>query len=210
LLIVLAPILDRCMAWLLLEREQTGFLQLCRLTLVAKYAYFNMSIGVLCGVSAGIQIKRHCRRPVLVRDLLAIGTAITLFGIGWLRLETGNLSGLAMGEDMRLWRWTFYSGCLLVTLGLILLSLKHFETLSRRVQEAFKWAGILGQCTLPVVVLHGLVMTIKRILVTLGVPSSIGLALPLVLFFLAIGIAARRIYRLYYGSSVHRSVAHLT
>jgi hypothetical protein len=190
----------RASLWLFLNREQTGFLQLCRLLLVAKFNYFNMSIGVLGGLAAGIHLRREAAPGKLSPRALLVGVVLVALGLTVLYGGTGSLQGLHSSGDMGVWRWLFYSGAVLIAGGLLNLLLERYTSLPKLGQKAVNLWGVLGQCTLPVIVLHILVLHVKAVLVLVGLPEKIALALPLALFVLSLAWMMRAIYRMYYGS----------
>ncbi len=185
------------LVWLL-EREQQGFWQLCRLMLVAKFNYFNMSMGTLGGVMVGIYLKRHYRDEIARKTLLA-GVFGVALGIAILYFGNGSFDGFYDPIDMGVWRWTFYSGLVLVLASGVLTTLLHFASLPVFMQKGLQIVGVLGQCTFPIFVLHGLVLRAKLLFLLAGMPMWAALAIPFALFFLFCGWIMRRLYQLYYG-----------
>jgi amino acid adenylation domain-containing protein len=190
----------RASFWLLVDREQTGFVQLCRLMLMAKFSYFNMSTVVLGGVAAGIYLRRHDGAPSLSRHLLIGGAGTAFVGLGLLYGTTGGFSGLNDADGVALWRWAFYAGLILVLAGGLQALLRRRDQLPAPLRRALYWAGALGQCTFPVYVLHGLLLSCTKLLRAFGVPERLVLAIPLTLFFVVVGWMTSRLYRLYYGA----------
>ena len=66
-------------------------------------------------------------------------------------------------------------------------------------QKGLQIVGVLGQCTFPIFVLHGLVLRAKLLFLLAGMPMWAALAIPFALFFLFCGWIMRRLYQLYYG-----------
>src|SRR5262249_41472999 len=127
---------------LLVDREQTGFFQLVRLMLMAKFSYFNMSVVVLGGLATGIYMRRHDGAPALSPRLLAAGAVASAVGLALLYGTTGGWSGLSNADDVALWRWTFYGGLVLVLAGALQAFLRQND-LPRPARRALRWAGAL-------------------------------------------------------------------
>jgi amino acid adenylation domain-containing protein len=182
----------------LLEREQQGFLQLCRLMMVAKFNYFNMSMGTLGGVMVGIYLKRHYRDEI-ARIALLTGLFCMALGMATLYFDSGSFDGFYDPINMDVWRWIFYSGLVLVLASGVLTLLMHFAELPAPMRKGLQIAGVLGQCTFPIFVLHGLVLRAKLLFLMAGLPMWAALAIPFSLFFLFCGWIMYRIHQLYYG-----------
>ncbi len=191
-----------CMAWLL-DREQLGFLQLCRLMLVAKYAYFNMSIAVLAGVAFGIALAQQPAKVGRLDRLLPGGGLLLLTGTALLYQATGSIGSIGTNQDMGLWRWFFYAGLVVLLVATLRSVIDRFERLPSALRTALYVGAVVGQCSLQFYVLHGLVLQVKALLDATGLPESITLTLPALAFFAIGGAMMRTIYLLYHGSSAN-------
>jgi amino acid adenylation domain-containing protein len=200
-LMIAAYVLYRGCSALLLPREQTGFRQLCRLMLVAKFNYFNMSFGALGGVAAGLYLRGQADDAEITRRFLATGAGAVAAGLVWLRLASGGFAGLVDSADMGLWRWFFYGGAVLLLSALTHAALRRHDRLPSAVRESLKVVGVVGQCTLPIVMGHELVLKLKTLLVLLGVPTAVAIALTVLAFVTTITWVSIRLYQLYYGGS---------
>jgi amino acid adenylation domain-containing protein len=200
-LMIAAYVFYRGCSAILLPREQTGFLQLCRLMLVAKFNYFNMSIGALGGVAAGLYLRGQADDAEITRRFLATGVAAVAAGLVWLRLTTGGFAGLFDSADMGLWRWFFYGGAVLVLSAFVHAVLRRHDRLPSVARESLRAVGVVGQCTLPIVMGHELVLKLKTLLVLLGVPTAVAIALTVLAFVTTITWLSVRLYQLYYGGS---------
>jgi amino acid adenylation domain-containing protein len=200
-LMIAAYVLYRGCSALLEPHEQTGFLQLCRLMLVAKFNYFNMSFGALGGVAAGLYLRGQTDDAELTRRFLATGIAAVAAGLAWLRLTSGGFAGLFDSADMGLWRWFFYGGAVLLLSALTHAVLRRHDRLPSALRESLRVVGVVGQCTLPIVMGHQLVLKLKKLLVLLGVPTAVAIALTVLAFVTTIGWLGLRLYQLYYGGS---------
>ena len=166
----------------LLNREQTGLLQLMRLMLVAKYAYFNMSIGAACGMALGMSLKSQPASARLARQLLLGGVVLGLAGLGIASVQHGNLSPVLNGNDMDLWRWPAYGGVVLLIAAALTQLILNYECLPHPVRVACNGMGVLGQCSLLVFVLHGVVLQVKALLDAIRLPEAVTMTVPLLFF----------------------------
>jgi amino acid adenylation domain-containing protein len=186
--------------WLLLDREQSGFLQLCRLMLVAKFNYFNMSFGAMGGLMAGIYLKKHYRKDYTLNTLL-MGIAGISIGVAMLYVGTGTLQGLYNSDDMQLWRWVFYSSLVLLLVAALSSMIRSFTSFPGSLRVFFQTIGVVGQCTFPLFVLHSLVIPCKLLLVKSGLQMWAALLLPFLIFFLISAWLMLKLYNLYYGKT---------
>jgi amino acid adenylation domain-containing protein len=190
-----------CVA-LLLQHEQTGFLQLARLMLVAKYDYFNMSVGTLGGTALGIWLARRQPGGRLSLRLLFGGVLAMLAGLALLYAGTRSFAALSDGTNMGLWRWLFYCGAVLVMAGFLGAAIGRYERMPPALRTVVNLGSVFGQCSLLVFVLHELVLELKALLDTTGLRESITLTVPLLLFVGVCAWVMSKIYRLYYGRVV--------
>jgi amino acid adenylation domain-containing protein len=188
---------------LVLYREQEGFLQLLRLMVVAKFNYFNMSVGALAGLAAGQWLhswtSRNAPMEQLVPPLLGLGVVLTVAGLLLVWVTTGGIWALHDAANMPLWKWVFYAGTVLLAASVTSRVLAHYEERGVISQKALNVTAVLGQISLPVFVIHTLVLRGKALLVLIGVPGSLALLVPLALFFGACFWMMRQLYQMYYG-----------
>jgi amino acid adenylation domain-containing protein len=203
MMVLTAYLLHRLAQWTLADREQQGFLQLCRLMLVAKFNYFNMSIGALAGIGGGIYLSRWAAQNRSLRALAPrmgfAGVALLLAGVALTLLTFGNWDGINDTGSMPVSRWVFYAGMVLVVMCALALTLDRYERLPRPLREAVNVTAVLGQLSLPVFVLHRLVLQVKHLLAGFGIPKWPALGIPLVLFFGFLWWSMSKLYRLYYA-----------
>lgn len=186
--------------FLFLDREQTGVLQLVRLMLVAKYAYFNMSIGVLGGIAFGLYLKDHRLDEMDSLRLLSGGLLLFLVGLALLYSGEGSLTPLfENGDDMGLWRWSLYIGVVLMLTTYLKKLASDYESHSSTMRSIMNWGSVVGQCTLVIFVLHGMILSLKALLDATGLPDIASLSLSLALFFAICGWTMRKIHHLYYS-----------
>ena len=187
----------------LLNYEQQGFLQLCRLMVVAKFNYFNMSVGVLSGMAAGIYLHRWSKenRPVidLAPRMASIGVCACVFGASLLYITSGSFSGFRDESILPAWKWVFYAGTLLLGAAAMSIIVSKYEALHPSLRKIINITGVLGQISLPVFAFHGTVLRIKALLIYAGTPDGIALILPLVGFLMLCFWMMSKLYRMYYG-----------
>lgn len=190
--------------WLFLEHQRTGFVELLRLMVVAKFNYFNMSAGALCGLAGGYYLHEWSQGKHALADLsrrLALaGLAATVFGLGLLYQSTGGFGQIQNAAIMPLWKWIFYGGTVLLVASMLSVALDAYERSPAPVRIGFNLLGVLGQLSLPIFVCHNLVLRIKGLLMHWGMPGAIALVIPLAMFFGGFGWVMFKLYELYYGS----------
>ncbi len=200
--------------WLFLAHEQHGFIQLCRLMLVAKFNYFNMSMGALGGVAAGIYLYRWSLKKLPLQELAGrlagAGVAAVAVGLVLLYGETGGFHALHDAAIMPVWKWIFYAGTLLLSASLLSRVLTLYEHISRHLRISINTIGVLGQISLPVFVFHNMVLEVKALLIFWGMNSTLALVLPLLVFLAGCAWVMLRLYDLYYGEIGSRQNALMT
>lgn len=197
--------------WLFLENEREGFIELARLMVVAKFNYFNMSAGALCGLAGGYYLHQWAQGkralPELSVRLGLAGVAATVLGLAMLYVTTGGFAQIQNAAIMPLWKWTLYGGTVLLMASLLSKALGAYESFSAPVRIGTNLLGVLGQISLPVFVCHNLVLRVKGLLVHAGMPGGPALVIPLALFFGGCGWMMFKLYQLYYGSVGGRPTA---
>lgn len=189
---------------MLLDHEQEGLLQLGRLMLVAKFNYFNMSLGALAGLMAGAWLHAWAQGPGDLRwlapRLLGLGMGVSAIGLGLFALQAEGLRAIYDAAAMSLARWVFYGGTILVLSGVLSRILASYEQLASPLRVGLNLTGTLGQVSLPVFVLHQLVLQAKTLSEHAGLPGLLALVVPLAAFLWLCLWMMRKIYALYYGS----------
>ncbi|RQP26340.1 amino acid adenylation domain-containing protein [Piscinibacter terrae] len=204
LMAVAAHFIYQGFQWLFLEQQRTGFVELMRLMVVAKFNYFNMSAGALCGLAGGYYLHEWSQGKHALSDLSQrlglAGLAATVFGLGLLYQSTGSFEQIQNAAIMPLWKWIFYGGTVLLMASLLSVALNAHERLPAPARVGFNLLGVLGQLSLPIFVCHNLVLRIKGLLVHWGMPGGPALIIPLAMFFGGFGWVMAKLYALYYGS----------
>jgi hypothetical protein len=186
---------------LFLTHEQTGFLQLIRLMLVARFSYFNMAIGSFGGILAGIYLKKHYTENLSGR-YCAMGAACVALGFALLFSGGKTLAWFYSLGDLTLWQWAFYAGVVLLLAGSIDSILKHFNALPEIARTALQLISAIGQLTFPLFVLSELVINGERVLELAHLPRLVSLGTPVGLFCVISGGLIFKVYRPYFGGGV--------
>jgi hypothetical protein len=76
--------------------------------------------------------------------------------------------------------------------------LRHWTNLPGALRHGLKLLIVIGGLALPIYVFHQLVMPIRGILVQLGLPGSMSLALAMGGFLILMSYAGRRLWRMYF------------
>lgn len=175
---------------ILSDSDVTGWLSLGRLMLIAQYSYPLMFAEVAIGLALGLWLRDNQHRTDLVRKsliyglLLLIGGAllVPLAGRDWLTEAGQPLSFPAFA-------------------GSLLLMFAAFKTAARLniAVMVIRLLVITGILAFPAFVGHGLVMPIKDILMVLGLPYLLALAVAVGIFVAAALVAYYKLYHIYYG-----------
>lgn len=202
-MVLSAYALHRVGQWILLPREQQGFLQLCRLMLVAKFNYLNMSVGALSGVGAGIYLARWAAENRSLRALaprmLLVGLLLVGAGTAITFLTYGGWEGINESGEMPISRWVFYAGVVLLIMSALALILTAYERIPWILRECLNVTSVLGQLSLPIFVLHRLVLQARHLLMDFGLPKWPALGIPVILFAGFCWWSMSKLYRLYYA-----------
>jgi amino acid adenylation domain-containing protein len=201
---VVAHFMYQGFQWLFLEHQRTGVVELLRLMVVAKFNYFNMSAGALCGLAGGYYLHEWSQGKHALADLSRrlglAGLVATVFGLGLLYQSTRSFEQIKNAAILPLWKWIFYGGTVLLLASALSVALNAYERSPAPVRIGFNLLGVLGQLSLPIFVCHNLVLRIKGLLVHWGMPGGPAMVIPLVMFFGGFGWVMFKLYQLYYGS----------
>jgi hypothetical protein len=171
--------------------------------LVGKYGYLKLSGVVLCGMAAGLAL-RQSRDPVAASErLLVLGSlgaagcllaAAEVFGLGALTWEDAVFFDTLLGAG-------FYIGVVVGLLGLMLKVTAAWWALPAAARAVTRIVIVIGGLALPIYVFHIVASPVSRdILVVLGVPPAAALAIPMGLFFAAMGYLGWRLHCSYFGA----------
>lgn len=195
-----------------LGAEEQGAVQFVRLMLVAKFNYFNMSVGALAGMAAGIFMASWAKEGRTLLNLtphfLKTGMLLVSLGIWMAFANADGWETLNNSKDMSLHRWLFYSGVIAFIFMATSTFMARYDALSVHSRVALNVIAVLGQVSLPMFVFHSLVFDVKNLLEIAGVPKGPAIVIPLLGFLLFFWKLMSRLYRLYYSPAINYSTAY--
>ena len=176
-----------------------GFLQLLRLMLEAKFAYFDMMSLVFAGLALGTWIKHEgateqAPRTMLKASLAVIAASLVFGGL------TGEYVELTYWPSKNcLTKWVFFTGLvMLVTAGLMRVT-RRYSDLAPRTRTLLNGVATIGQLTLPFYILQSLPIPVKAFLQLFGLPGPVALLAALGMFFVAAYFMVRRVYAMFHN-----------
>ena len=177
----------------------TGFLQLVRLMLEAKFAYFDMMSLVFVGLALGTWIKHEGTRDDAPKQVARVGSATVgaavVFG-----LLTGEIVELTYWPSKNcLTKWVFFSGLVMLVTAWLMRVTRNYSDLAPRVRTLLNAVSTVGQLTLPFYILQSLPIPVKAVLQLLGLPGSVAMLLALAMFFGAAYLMVRRVYAMFHA-----------
>ncbi|MCF8383084.1 MAG: AMP-binding protein [Chlorobium sp.] len=176
------------------ETQSIAGLNLLRLMMKANYNYFTMSGTVMLGVATGIHLRKHVQSSDMEKVYTATGLLLFLFGI-IISLDSGTAQEWFTMVVAHIWAIQVYFGLTLMLLAAFMhIRKKHRNPFYSRSTRFLSIAGILS---LPMYVGHSMVIPSKDMLVGVGMAPALALAIPMLLFFGAIGYTAKRISSVY-------------
>jgi len=176
-----------------------GFLQLLRLLLEAKFAYFDMMSLVFVGLALGTWIKHEGMRGDAPKAmgyaaLAVLGSAIA-FGVA-----TGEIVELTYWPSKNcLTKWSFFAGLVMLTISGLMALTRRYSDLSPRGRMLLNGVSTIGQLSLPFYMLQSLPVPIKSVLQLLGVPGPLALLMALGLFAGVAYFMVRRVYAMFHN-----------
>ncbi|SHH18340.1 Acyl-CoA synthetase (AMP-forming)/AMP-acid ligase II [Cognatiyoonia sediminum] len=178
--------------------ELSGFAELGKILLSAKYGFFRMTSFVMVGVALGWIMRQNHGQPGMARDFCVAGiVTISLgFAVLWQARPETMFDNFSLVEP---WHLTIYSGVLMTLIsGFCVLNREGSKGISKpfRLLNAFAIAS--GILALPMFVGHGIVIPFKNILAGLGAPEPIALSVALAAFLIPVGFGYSRLMRFLY------------
>ena len=159
-----------------------GVLELMKILLTAKYGYFHMTAYVMVGVAMGILLRRWHGSARLSQDMGFYGLALIILGSVVLYEVRGDADLMNFGR-VHPWHLMIYAG---VTLWIIAIFCRINRGNARGAGPIIRYGNAFaitsGILALPIFVGHEIVIPIKSLLENLGLPGSIALLIPLLLF----------------------------
>lgn len=178
------------------DAATSGWLDLARLMLVAKYGFPEMLGYAGLGMAMGQWIGREREAEDLPATTMLAGL-ILLLGAAVLTVTLG-LQGLWFAGSSAIMMLVAYCGVVLVMFGtsLTVIRRRYMDTPLRLPVRLLILTGTLAFLAY---VGHELASSARSILGAMGVPDAAAIGGPVLLFAAVFGIALRRLYRLQYG-----------
>ena len=175
--------------------ETSGLIELAKLSIAAKYSYFNLAAGTLGGVSIGIILRKNSKKSGMPNSFAWVGLACLAAGFV-VSSHAGMMDSWFVWptKETTLWAWLFYAGWVLLGLDVthkILSSYNQFSPVAKFGLQALSTIGILA---FPLYVTHGMVLPLRELMVTLGMPGSFSLLMAMSLFVGSFLVMFKKIY----------------
>ncbi len=205
--VLLALVLSMCsyaIDYLLMKQiaddKAEGLVELAKLLLTAKYAYFQMLSGSLMGMAIGISIQRWLSKGESLNVLNLAGLFVLLAGIivSLHQPDAGNWFNWPVSTN-NIWRWLVYTGLVMLLLAWMESLLRRYEHMSRTGRFALQFAAVTGMLAFPMFVLHEMVIPMKSVLTSYGSSGVFSMAVALALFVTVSGYLFLKLYRASYG-----------
>jgi long-subunit acyl-CoA synthetase (AMP-forming) len=176
--------------------EGQGFLQLVKLTLVAKYSYFNLTAGTMSGIAIGLILREFSPKHGIPKNFLWVGAA--LIAAGFVICSHAGMSESWLvwpAKKTYLWAWLFYLGWVLLGLYTTHKLLLVYNRLSSGVKFILQAFSTIGVLAFPLFVTHEAVLPLKNIIAASGVPNSLSLVIAMSLFVSSFVFLFKKVYR---------------
>jgi acyl-CoA synthetase (AMP-forming)/AMP-acid ligase II len=182
--------------------QQNNILELPRLMIAqTQYNVFKMTMVAAAGAALGLWISNQRDTQIMANRLVLLGGVVAVLCL----FSMGELNGFATLSERKNPAFSSISGqifyvslsAFLVGVGLKLTL--NWQNLNRLTKLPIKAFIVMGGLALPVFVFHGLVRPVRDVLLLMGLPSSMALALPLTLFVVTAFYGGRRLSRMYFG-----------
>jgi len=205
--ILLALVLSMCAyaidyLWLgqIAHYQAEGLVEFAKLLLTAKYAYFQMLSGSLMGMAIGIAIQRWFSQGESLNALNLAGVFVLLAGIivSLHQPDAGNWFSWPVATNT-IWRWLVYAGLVMLLLAWMEALLRQYEHMGPAGRFALQFAAVTGMLAFPLFVLHEMVIPLKAVLSSYGLPGALAMASALALFATVSGYLFLKLYRASYS-----------
>jgi acyl-CoA synthetase (AMP-forming)/AMP-acid ligase II len=182
--------------------QTTGFLELGKLIISAKYSYINLAAGTLAGIAVGIGMRNRVEQGNTKITNTGITDGFTWIGLAF--VAAGFAVCSHAGESASwlvwplpktfIWGWFFYLGLVLLGLSLTDRILSGYNQIQMIPKFALQSLATMGVLAFPVFVTHETVLPIKNLLGVLGLPGSISLLIALGLFAAVFTFLFRKVH----------------
>ncbi len=164
------------------------------------YTYFKVSASAFLGIALGLWFSRQ-EDLAETAGILVRTSSLCIAGIVIISLEIWGVQAF-IGRGGAIFQSflapLFYASFAALLLGVFVFVMLRWRTLGQTARIPLQFLVVIGGLALPIFVFHGVVIPIKDILLLVGVPGPIALALPMSTFLLGLGLAFRKLYRMYF------------
>lgn len=164
------------------------------------YNIFKMTAVASVGAAVGFWFSRQSDTRATAR-IFCMGGAFGIATAAFTMIEAYGIAAFMSrgGPFTSLPGLVLYLSIGVFCIGVFLRVLMVWETLPSALRWPLQLLVVTGGLALPIYVFHGLVMPARDLLQALGLSGAPSLAIPMTLFLLVMGYAARRLWRMYYA-----------
>ncbi|MEO0948659.1 MAG: phosphopantetheine-binding protein [Cyanobacteria bacterium J06641_5] len=176
-----------------------GLIELAKLSIAGKYAYFNLCAGSLAGMALGLEIRNN-----VDRKLVGIPNGYVLVSLSSMvaGLVIADRAGMGLSawvesrNSITLWDWLFYGGLVVLILSVVQQTLhRHYNRINSLVKLGLQYLASVGILAFPIFVIHELLVPAKVILEGFGFPSTLALALALGTVLTIVGFLLKKVHQ---------------
>lgn len=161
----------------------SGFLELVKLLITAKYSYIDLTAGVMMGIAVGITLRETITKSYLSMSYIWIGISLIVSALDISAHSHAFDSWFIWPQnDTTIWMWFFYLGWILLILKLNDKVLSWYNQFIPQIKFVFQALATIGILAFPFYISHGLVIPLEEILVALGLSHAISIILSIFLF----------------------------
>ena len=172
-----------------------GLIELLKLLLTAKYAYFLMLSGTLAGVGMGVLCRRFLLEKESFSSLYIVGIASVFLG-GIISIHIGgDESWFQPVNTNYIWRWITYFGVVLILIASVESMLLRYSSYGKWKRGSMQFLSVMGLLAFPLFVLHEMVIPMKGIILSMTGHESFSLLFSISGFLIVTLIMFRKVYR---------------
>ena len=174
-----------------------GLLELAKLSLSAKYSYFNLCAGSLAGMAMGLAIRNNLERKLVgIPSGYVWGSLSSVVaGLVVARHAGQDISIWLESRDVNLWDWLLYWGVVVLVLAVTRQALRRYDRIGKPVKLGLQYLSSFGILAFPVFMIHDLLLPAKVILEGFGVPASLALAIGMGTVLAIAGVLLRKVHQ---------------
>lgn len=178
----------------LAELRATGFIELCKILVAAKYAYANLLGGTFGGVAIGLWFRTAVKSNQPKEPLVSLGLGTVLMGVLTATYAEEDWFAAVQGAA-RLWQWWAYLGIVALCLFAAFSLLQSYGRFGRVQLVTVRALSTVGILAFPLYIGHSAVIPLKDILHGIaGIDAQWALLISMLAFAACMGLLYRRIY----------------